>query len=673
MDAPSQDTINICAEQERAEYKQKHPSLEFYDHTIVNELRSTPGATRDDIMKSPARYESSASRFKAILKQQRKKRLGARATSEEKEDETLTIEQDEGEEDNPFNPVNESKVAKGEEEEEEDSGEEEDSDDEDDSEDDSEDAETTAREDASEFQASHVEKVKSDEDSSDSSEESDSDDSDDSDSSNESDQNGQREEDSVPNSIPGPIQPSPSKSPSKRVSFVQQTSIRTFRRRRVLKVEDISESEDDLRSHTQESQQPLKSELDQLEQPEESEEQFEDAEEQFETAPDHLDKGKEVEDGPEEEPEEESEKESEAESEEESEREKTPTKSRPGRTPVKTPTKSLTEVSASPKSPTSSSLSRSPTTATPPAPVTPEKRGSSTPTPASSNDRKRRRVLLDDDDGFDDGVENEFSRERQAEFFLQSDDEDEEEEGEYYENEDEDEDGEELDENGVQVKGEEDDYTAAEEFDDEFQLVQPRRRGRNSLKGGEKGRPRDKFTPAKDRLLLESTEAAKRLAIPLKVLFKQLTSMIGHTEYSLQTRLSRLEGTESLREIASEAPVIEEAPVSEVISRIMHKTQQKTGPKPRARIPYTDLDDLAIKAFVCDLDPSKRGSYGAYEPFAEKYTHHDASSVKGRWTKTLGPRTNEIELLEAKQSFTPELEKQYLDWLHSTYPALFQR
>lgn len=651
VDAPSRDTINVCAEQERSRYKQMHPSLEFHDQTIVNELQSAPASTR--AAKSPVRY-APASRFMALLTQQRARSLGVGASKKEEEDETLIIEQDGnggggggGEDDNPFNPVNELGEDGGE------------GDSEEESENDSEEEGTTVKEDGNETLASQGGQIDSNSDSSedsesDSSEESDSDDSDDlddsdnSDSSDGSDQGGQREENSVPDSI----QPFPSKSPSETVSVVQQAPYRTYRNRRVMKVEDYAASEDGLGSQAQESQQSVKSEPEQPEeQIEEVQEHFENTDEQFETPPDRFQKGKELEE--------------ESEEESESEREKTPTKSRPSNSPFKTPAGPLnkskspaqvslsTKSSASPASPASPTSVNSPTTAT----ATPEKRASFTP--ASIQSRKRRRVLLDDDDGFDDGIESEFSRERQAEFFLQSDDEEE--------------DGEEPEENGVQIKGEEHEHTAGAEFDDEFQPIQPRRRGRNPLKGGEKGRARDRFNPAKDRLLLESTEAAKRLAIPLKELFKQLTLMIGHTEYSLQTRLSRLEATESLREIASDAPIIEDATVSDVISKIVHKTQKKTGPKPRVRIPYTDLDDLAIKAFVCDLDPTKRGSYGAYEPFAEKYTHHDASSVKGRWTKTLGPRTREIELLEAKQTYTPELEKQHLDWLHNTYPALFQR
>lgn len=663
--APSRDTINICAKREMAHHKQMYPTLEFHDRTILNKLRSTPSLARAAILETPskfasAKYQSSASRFKAMVRQQRRRSKGIRV---ETVDDTLAVDKDdeEGGDDNPFQPVNkESKVTEPEDEQ----------NDQSDSEESEEEQESepqgktvNVKKEVTDVTASQIdESDSSDNSGSDSGEgkgsgqDSDSDGPDGSDNSNttneseESDQEGQREEESIPDSVSESMLPSLKKSPRKRVS-ITQPSIRTYRNKRIRKVEEISDSDDDFGSHTQESQESVKPEPKRHENDKfyEAEEQFEKDEEQFETAPDHLGNKGETEDEPVDG------------SESESDREATPTKTRSSRSLSKTPAeapKLSTRASQPPKSPTKQ----------------------------PSEARRRRRVLLDEDDGFDDGFETEFSRERQAEFFVQSD-------SDHYSD---DEYGQDRKGNGhqnehqnnsrdqVAVKedegeyaydhgdDEENEHSTRGEFDDEFLPIQPRRRGKHSLQGGKKGRPRDKFNPSKDRLLLETSETAKKLAIPRKELFDQLTAMIGHTEFSLQTRLSKLEADENLRDIALNAPVIEGASVSDVFAKIMHKAQRTTGPKPRVRIPYTDLDDLAIKAFVCDLDPSKRGSYSSYEPFAEKYTHHDSSSVKGRWTKTLGPRTNEIELLEAKQKYTPQLEQQYLNWLHNTYPALFQ-
>ncbi|KAG5369969.1 hypothetical protein CJU90_1292 [Yarrowia sp. C11] len=685
--APSRGTINICAKREMAHYKQIHPLLEFHDRSIVNKLLKTPPVTRVAIRETPSKfasmkYRSSASKFKAIIKQHRRKSSGS---PDKAGDDTLVSG---NEEDDPFDPANgKSKLEEAKEESKHSDGgsEEEDHEDEPGDDDESEVEDEREEEDARNAKAEAADKTQHHTDQSNSSDDSDSgsgsgsdpgsdsdsgsdsgsgsddtNDSDQSDDSEESEQEGQREEETGPDSVPETLKVSPQKSPKSpgtRVSFAKPL-LDTYRNRKIRKVDVVSDADSDSTSDSQSthnSMKPVSGELGPVGDTGEETEQFYDAlggdgpEEEFETAPDHLGRTGTPESNPEEiltqVP--------------GSELETTPTKTKRNNSASKSPVKPSAQpanASPSPKSPTKESTNS--------LLASPEKPTSS---PLSAP-RKRRSVLLDDDDGFGDEFETEFSREKQAEFFLQSDSED-------FSDEQPEKEDEKGHPNGDQkgqkaIKEEEAEHTAGAEFDDEFQPLSPRAGRKRGTPGLQK--PRDKYNPSKDRLILESAETAKKLSIPLKQLFKELMGTIGHTEFSLQTRLSRLEADEPMRETARRAPFPENVTVADIISKMVNEKSRTAGPRPRSRIPYTNLDDMAIKAFVCDLDPSVRGFYSVYEPFADKYLHHNASSVKGRWAKTLGPRTSEIELLEAKEKFTPEVEEQYNLWLRETYPAIFQ-
>lgn len=302
-------------------------------------------------------------------------------------------------------------------------------------------------------------------------------------------------------------------------------------------------------------------------------------------------------------------------------------------------------------------------------------------TPKESPSPKRRRLaaeMLDNDDGFNSDISDDDDI--PGPLFLQSDTENNGDSDSENENENrvvvaqpkEEEESvviEQTEEEPAVVEQSEEptvvERTAGDEFADEFDddVVHEALIRRQ---GSDEPRRRARFNPTKDKLILETIETARKLAIPVKAVFEALEKMIGHTWYSHQTRHRLLESTPALSETARNAPD-GNVTVSDVIASIVNKKKSSL----RRRIPYTELDDLSLKSYVADLDPASRGGYLAYEPFAEKYLHHDVSSVKGRWTKTLAPRTSEIELLEAKEQYTPVVERQHMEWLAKTYPGMF--
>ncbi|KAG5369713.1 hypothetical protein CJU90_3220 [Yarrowia sp. C11] len=237
---------------------------------------------------------------------------------------------------------------------------------------------------------------------------------------------------------------------------------------------------------------------------------------------------------------------------------------------------------------------------------------------------RKRGVFLDEDDGFDNVYE--------AEFKVHTDSDDETDQTD-----------------DKQIKKE---HTAGDEFADQFAPLNPKKR-------------RQRFTSSEDRLLLVCAMTAKKRNKPMKLVFKQLTKVIGHSESSLQTRLSKLESDLALKQKASKASLPENVSVNDIFSKGILKRKSRT------RLDFTHLDDLAIKAHVCELDSRHRGSYSAYEPFAERYPHHSASSVKGRWTKILDKRTNEIDLVMANLKFSGSVKRQYMLWLHKAYPTIY--
>lgn len=188
-------------------------------------------------------------------------------------------------------------------------------------------------------------------------------------------------------------------------------------------------------------------------------------------------------------------------------------------------------------------------------------------------------------------------------------------------------------------------------------------------------RTRTQFTDSEDKLLLDAAEECKRLNIPLVSLYNKLSKMIDHSPYSLQTRHTRLETWNPRRVEIMCAPVL--MPVSTLMAQIQEMRKDEADKKakralPKVRIPYTNIDDLAIKSFVSYVSPDMRGSKTAYIPFAQKYRHHDADSVKSRWTKTLSKTTDEAQLQACSRRFTPQLADAYLRDMTQQYPELYR-